>query len=498
MKVRQQGLLFLVIPVACQLVTAGILASSVVSMEHAIQKELNAKRVLSICQDMRSTMLWNGVLMCNREVFGDEEVKNAKVNLVVVQQRRLDELKTLLKGDRESERLVETYRKMLMALGDVVGDAEIDTRSGKASFSRFLVQDYEQRILFILHSLARTDKALTDRFGPLADELQPRSREKREQVLIAVVVVILVNTVSLFVMWFAWGNRFLSKILLLRENISKFAQGRCTLKPLDGNDELAEVDIAFRNMAEARWEAEERRQAIVSMVSHDLRSPLTSSGITLELLLETEGAEMKPVVYRKLRKLHSEMQRVVRLANSLLDVERIENGTLDLNQNFVDAVSLFDSTITAVSGLAEAKEIYLEETHECDFLNVFCDKERIVQILINFVSNAIKFAPPKSTVKLNATVNAEGYARLEVIDEGAGISESDRDRLFKKFSQLEQDVDIKAQGTGLGLYLSRLLAEAHEGRIGCCNNPNAGACFWIELPHAEFSKFEPAYADGTA
>lgn len=481
MKVRHQGAILLGVPIVCQLISAAVLITSVVSMERATARETAAKQVLAICQDLRTSLAWDLFRVCNRKLFGDDQIKAARKSLHYAQEYKVEELRMLVQGDKEAENFVENYKQKIIKFTDTVLDAEYDRRSGKLSFSRFLRgTDYERDLLFLFHSVITADKALNERFAPIAKELQPKARANRTHVLRVVTVTVLLNTVTVVILALIVGKKLLGRMSILHSNIRKFSSGRNALDPLKGNDELSDLDVAFREMAEARWNAEDRRQEMVSMVAHDLRSPLTSSGITLQLLLESEGKEMKPTTFRRLRKLHSEMKRVIHLADGLLDVERIELGQFELTRDLISIQSLFDSSVTAVGGLAEAREVSIEEHCE-EGTTVYCDSQRVVQVLINLLSNAIKFTPQNSVVSVRA-VRDQTRTRFEVIDHGTGIPEEDRARLFKKFSQLDQDSETRKRGTGLGLYLSKLLVEAHQGKIGCDNQPEGGACFWFEIP----------------
>ncbi len=141
--------------------------------------------------------------------------------------------------------------------------------------------------------------------------------------------------------------------------------------------------------------------------------------------------------------------------------------------------NIVESSVSAVAFLAQHKQIEFEENIPNNIM-VLCDEDRTIQCVVNLLSNAIKFSPKGSKVQVNVS-STEGWYRLEVIDQGPGVPDSEQGNLFNKFVQLKQPESTKKEGSGLGLYICRLLIEAQGGRLGYRSPEEKGSCFYLEL-----------------
>jgi signal transduction histidine kinase len=250
---------------------------------------------------------------------------------------------------------------------------------------------------------------------------------------------------------------------------------------LTGNDELSELDKAFAEVAAERLKLEEIRKSMTAIVSHDLRSPLTAMTLTLELMVEMDGDNLPPRIVTKLKQLMSDSNRLCRLSNTLLDIEKIESGKVDVELRPISVRTVADSAISAISSLANIAEVRITPEIQPETM-MLCDEDRTVQVLVNLLSNAIKFAPKQSSIEVRATQIGPDHVRVEVCDHGPGIRIEQQARLFSKFSQLDQPEEIKKMGSGLGLYICKTFITAQNGSVGVDSVPGEGTTFWFELP----------------
>lgn len=239
------------------------------------------------------------------------------------------------------------------------------------------------------------------------------------------------------------------------------------------------VVAVVRDITERRRVAE-MKDAFVSTVSHELRTPLTSIAGSLGLLAGGAGGELPDKAARLIGIAHSNSQRLVRLINDILDVEKLESGKLVMAMSPLDLRDIAARSIDGVRGYADQLGVSLS-LGEGDPAPVRGDADRLIQVVTNLLSNAAKFSPSGGEVAV--TVNPEArIARLSVIDQGPGIPDEFRARIFGKFAQADS-TDTRAKGgTGLGLAIAREIAERHGGRLWFESAEGDGATFHLDLP----------------
>ncbi|HXF06470.1 MAG TPA: ATP-binding protein [Blastocatellia bacterium] len=222
------------------------------------------------------------------------------------------------------------------------------------------------------------------------------------------------------------------------------------------------------------------KEEFVASISHELRTPLASIKGFAELL--RKGKADDPALQQEfLTRMIHEVDRLMALVNDLLDMSRMESGRLELTLVEVDLADVITETFKTLGTLAEQKGITLRSTLPDQPLVVRADRLRLEQVLINLVGNAIKFTDGPKPVLVTAESETDRVV-VKVIDQGPGIPEEEIPRLFDKFYQVTSSAKRAAKGTGLGLYISRLIVEAHGGHIGVITELGKGSTFYFTLP----------------
>ena len=222
-------------------------------------------------------------------------------------------------------------------------------------------------------------------------------------------------------------------------------------------------------------ELETQRDGLVHMIVHDLRSPLSSILMFLDLL--RDGAPMEPsqmaVLVRATGESATQMKALI---TQILDVSRLEAGQMPLKLEPHDLTQTLRTTLESLTALAGKRQVHLQapETTLFPF-----DEDLMSRVMANLLSNAIKFTPPTGEVRVAITHQAE-CVRVTVTDTGAGIAKEHHQKIFEKFGQAESG--HKQVGTGLGLTFCRLAVAAHGGKIGLESQPGCGSTFWFTLP----------------
>jgi PAS domain S-box-containing protein len=238
--------------------------------------------------------------------------------------------------------------------------------------------------------------------------------------------------------------------------------------------------IVVRDITE-RKEIDRLKNEFVSIVSHELRTPLTSIRGSLGLMEGGAAGELPPKARELIGIARQNADRLIRLINDILDLEKIEAGKIQLHIATLAPADLVERTVAELRAMALQFKVRITPVIQRRDA-VAGDQDRVIQVLTNLVSNALKFSPEDGEVTIAVGDGAPGFMRFTVTDQGPGISEDQRALLFGRFVQLEAADTRKRGGTGLGLAISRSLVEQQSGRIGVDSAPGQGSAFWFELP----------------
>jgi len=227
------------------------------------------------------------------------------------------------------------------------------------------------------------------------------------------------------------------------------------------------------------------KSEFVSTVSHELRTPLTSIRGSLGLLAAGVLGDLPQQARDIVLLAERNSVRLTALINDILDFERLDSGRVAMEIAEVALQPLFEQSLESVRPVADEQRIALVSLPTA--LRLRADADRIVQVLVNLLSNALKFSPADSEVLLWAEAEGEGRVRIFVRDQGPGIPDAFRQRIFERFAQVETSDKRGKGGTGLGLAICKAIVEHHGGRIGVDSEPGTpgtGSTFWFDLPVA--------------
>ena len=304
-------------------------------------------------------------------------------------------------------------------------------------------------------------------------------------------MVILVIAIAI---WMA--GLLTDRITEMSGGIQRFQEGDLAHRlPVRGHDEMAELAQSFNNMAngieqsfgqleEARRAAEEAnrlKSEFLANMSHELRTPLNGILGFAELL---EMDLQDPTQRDHAQTIRASGEHLLALVTAVLDLAKIEAGRMDFDLQTLDLPALMREVVAGQRGHAQQKNLSLELETEDMAPVVYADALRLRQVLINLISNALKFTEHGGVrVRALSEANSQGsWVRFEVQDTGVGISEQAQAFIFEKFRQSETFVTRNHEGTGLGLTLAKELVEHMGGKIGVDSTPGAGATFHFVLP----------------
>lgn len=222
------------------------------------------------------------------------------------------------------------------------------------------------------------------------------------------------------------------------------------------------------------------KNEFVSNVSHELRTPMTSISGSLGLILGDQAGTVTSETRKLLEIAYRNSVRLGRLINDILDLDKMEAGKMIFKFERSNLTDILQHAVEISRPFADQCHVslILEQPHSS--IPVHVDSDRLIQVLVNLISNALKFSLPGGEVIVNAH-KSQGRVKVSIIDQGQGIPEEFQSRLFQKFAQVDASDKKKRSGTGLGLYISKMIIEKMKGTIGVVSEPGVGSTFFFEL-----------------
>ncbi|SDM49081.1 hybrid sensor histidine kinase/response regulator [Pedobacter antarcticus] len=240
---------------------------------------------------------------------------------------------------------------------------------------------------------------------------------------------------------------------------------------------LIEVQKNLLEEIEFRKQAERKKDEFISIASHELKTPLTSVKGYVQLLERSIDKGDIPTVKKHLKKAQLQLDKLNELIADLLDISKIESGKLKFNKKYFNLNDLLDSIIEVMH--QSSPDFKIIKNGHLD-REIFADEMRIEQVIVNFLTNAIKYAPGTSEVHLNVEAQ-EDTLRIAVRDFGIGIDADQQRSVFEKFYRVEETA-IHFQGLGIGLYISAEIIRRHGGQVGVVSELGQGSEFYFNIP----------------
>jgi PAS domain S-box-containing protein len=228
-----------------------------------------------------------------------------------------------------------------------------------------------------------------------------------------------------------------------------------------------------------RKEVEQLKRELVAIVSHELKTPLTSIHGFLALLAENVYGQLSEQGNQRVASAQRSVDHLINLVRDLLTVEKLKSGRSELALTKFNVSLAVERAVEAVDEMARENDISFAIT-PCDII-LEADEDKITQVVINLLSNAVKYSPKGETVRIDAH-NSKDWMELRVTDLGCGVPKDAQKRIFQSFEQVDSKSDEKMGGTGLGLSICKAIVEQHSGHIGVDSTGESGSTFWIRIP----------------
>ncbi len=475
LKLSHKVLILVTIPIVFMLVFVTTLAVFQKRAEDAVWQERHYKDISNECNSLITNFLTAGSDFAIYKATNRTESLDSFNRMTDAIPEQIRTLKALL---REGKKPTESIAKLEAAADKAVGALQrARSLSGYAFKDEMFSSRDELRttatdFIRILRELVKEQQEM----GPGESETEERARFLISQCLIGGIVFSIVIAVGSA---FFFNQSTTRRFGVLVDNTVRLGANKDLLPPLEGRDEIATVDRVFHQMSESLAVASQRKQELLSIVSHDLRAPLTSVQGSLTLLSNHVFGDLSEGAEKTISVAEGNVDRLIRLINDLLDFEKMEGGNIQLQKAQVVVEELFDRVEDVVTQLAVEKELQVEFVPT--ELVIVADADRLIQVLINLTTNAIKFSPAASKITISAQ-KYDGGVEFKVADQGRGIPKKFLKSIFERYQQVRQEDAENARGTGLGLAICKAFVEAHGGTVGVTSEENVGSTFWFRIP----------------
>lgn len=478
----KKGLLLIAIPLICQVVFLSVLGFILVKENTEKTRARRAEAIVSA-----STRLLDRYYAAGRSLFAYSATKSpifeSNFNAAVTEiPKVVAALEELVKGNQHESELVARIKVIDQRVEGILVESKTSIDYG-GPINVFLEKDQLdsefQSLLLPLSTLVRELTEQEDVATKHNEALDYWSNAVRTFIWIGVPLDILVSISLAFLVY----RNTASRLKVLMDNSTRLALHEGLNPPLQGDDEIASVDRTFHATAKSLEQVNQVKRDFVNMISHDLRTPLSTVQLQIDLLLDTSSGS-DPRADNILTSASKQIERILGLANQLVDLEQVSIGRYELKVAEIPLNRLICEARDSVKQLASKLGISIEVPETT--IHVMADEYRLEQVLLNLLSNALKCSTRGSTITLAAELtDAGGMVKVDVIDEDQDIQPGSEESMFER-SLLPRTSDSPKEKTkDLGLFISKSIIEAHGGTITAKRNDTKGATISFTLPTAK-------------
>lgn len=298
----------------------------------------------------------------------------------------------------------------------------------------------------------------------------------RKSIKAMIVIGFLLNALLPLLAVIFWIRGVINRLDVLAENARLLERGKPLLPLQGGQDEIADLEQSFHAANAKLRETAELKRQFTTLLSQELRQPLGVINATLSYAENGGMEQMNTQGRNRFRRAALSSRRLLNIINDLVDLYDLESGKFSVSLKESNLADVLQLAVEEMTPLTTEKKVKIQTT--CEVGSVQCDPDRLAQVVINFLSNAVKYSPPNSVIHLCAQEIENEIVEVRVTDQGTGIPEEFLGKLFARYEQSATAVG----GTGLGLFICKSIVEQHSGSIGAENSATGGATFWFRIP----------------
>jgi len=486
--ISQKGLLLVAVPLLFELFFVFVLVTLHRQAEAEVQRDILSKNIIHHADALMIDVLNSGTATStyalnfkkDKAVAMKAFEQYGQIRQDVLQQ--LDILKTLVNGKASEMEQLENIRQTCEHYNEMANET-IAILYKKDTMPPL---EFNVKLFGGIHKLNSYLKEISSEMNEFvgsakAVEIESPQAQQRNRALIEYFLFAgIAFNIGLAVALALWFSRDIAQRLkVINENTVQLTKGKPLNPRVQGNDEIANVDNVFHIMAEKLKEADRLKKEFVGIISHELRTPLTSIQALLTLLDAGVLGDLPDRSKARIRGAEADVERLIRLIGELLDIEKMESGRLEMLFTDVKLDGVLSRAVNSVRMIAEKRELTISYPETDEML--VADGDRLVQVLVNLMSNSIKFSPQGSSIDLGVDSDDQEI-KFTVTDHGRGIPKEFRDSIFDRYKQVEANDARQKGGTGLGLAICKAIVEQHGGTIGVDSREGEGSTFWFRIP----------------
>lgn len=310
-------------------------------------------------------------------------------------------------------------------------------------------------------------------------------KDTYKQAVQSIITLIIVSIIALIAS-FIFGKKIVAPLIILKNKADEFKKGNFTARSnINGYDEVAATAEAFDLMAESIEEYDKLKVQFFANLSHEFKTPINviySSTQLIESYQNTsDDKEFRIKTIRNMKIIRQNCYRLMRLIDNMIDVTRYDTGKFKIDPSKLNIVSIIEEVSLSVIKFAEARGVSIVFDTEIEEKEICCDPNMIERIMLNLISNSLKFTDTGGFIYINV-YDREDMVVISVRDTGIGMPKDKLSVIFDRFRQLDTSLNRNHEGSGLGLSIVKALVEAHKGHITVSSEPGLGTEFLIELP----------------
>lgn len=483
LSLAKQGLLLVSLMIGIELIFVGILFLQVLQAEKEVERETDLKAIAVKIQHLGRALIESKNELRNYVATRKDDYWRQYLELSGDLHTTVDDLAISLKPYKTAAELIAQIDKEATFCSQWTESAKTKIDGMDVQSSLALLNKPTEPVVLAYHRLIEKILLLGQDMEKRLAASPVEQKKIREIIRSLLIVGLIVNIGFAAVLQLFFARGITARLTVMVDNTNRLKRGQPLNPRMSGADEIASLDRSFHQMSQELAEAQQARRSFVAMISHDLRSPLTTVHAFLYMLGNGVLGEVSAPILERANKVEISVMRLIRLINDLLDIERLEAGKMELDLKSVRALELIERAIEAVAATAEQNGVKIQSPK--NDLALRADPDRLVQVLVNLLSNACKFSPAGGTVTVEVEVKAgAGEVEFRVCDGGGGIAAQYQELIFERYRQISVEDATKRGGTGLGLPICKLIVEQHGGRIGVVSETGKGACFWFVVPHS--------------